>query len=207
MKVKISSSRPPLSARGRPREFDIDDALDKAIPVFCQRGFHGASLNDLADGMKLAQGSIYKAFKDKRGLFLAALDREEAIYKGNLIETVDKAKSGRDKLRAALLFYVELSQGMEGERGCLVVSTAVELASQDADIAKRVRDSFQRREVFIKSLIQLGQRDGSIPRYVDSEGTAWLMLFLFQGLRVVGKTGVTRKKLLGVVNAAVKALD
>lgn len=207
METKISSSRPRLNARGRPREFDINDALDKAIPVFCERGFHGASINDLADGMKLAQGSIYKAFKDKRGLFLAALDREETTYGRKLIETVGRARSGRDKLRAAISFYVELALGMEGVRGCLVVSTAVELASQDADISKRVRDSFRRRGIFIESLIQQGQIDGSISRHVDSEGTAWLMLFLFQGLRVVGKTGITRKKLLGVVNAAMKALD
>jgi TetR/AcrR family transcriptional regulator, transcriptional repressor for nem operon len=47
--------------------------------VFCERGFHGASLNDLAAGMQLTQGSIYKAFKDKRGIFLATLDRQEAL--------------------------------------------------------------------------------------------------------------------------------
>ena len=70
-------AKSPTAPRGRPREFDIDDALDRAIPLFCGGGFHGTSLNDLADGMQLTQGSIYKAFKDKRSLFLAAMDRQE----------------------------------------------------------------------------------------------------------------------------------
>ena len=56
--------------RGRPREFDIDEALDRAIPLFCKRGFHGASLKDLAAGMKLSEGSIYKAFGVNEMYFL-----------------------------------------------------------------------------------------------------------------------------------------
>jgi TetR/AcrR family transcriptional regulator, transcriptional repressor for nem operon len=203
----ISSVLSLSNPRGRPREFDINDVLDKAIPVFCERGFHGASLNDLAAGMQLTQGSIYKAFKDKRGVFLAALDRQETLYGAKLRRTVRRAKSGRDKLRAALMFYVELSLGEEGMQGCLVVTTAVELASTDSDIAERVGASFQRRQRFIATLILQGQDDGSIASHVDPEGTAWLMLFLFQGLRVVGKTGVTRKELLAVVNSAMKTLS
>jgi TetR/AcrR family transcriptional regulator, transcriptional repressor for nem operon len=207
METMLKPVRSGSNSRGRPREFDIDRALDRAIPVFCERGFHGASLNDLADGMQLTQGSIYKAFKDKRGIFLAALDRQEALYGAKLRKAVSKAESGGQKMYAALLFYVNLSHGAEGMRGCLVVSTAVELASTDLDIAKRVRASFRRRQEFLATLIRQGQADGSIRRHVDPDGTAWLMLFLFQGLRVVGKTGVTRKELFAVVNSAMKTLS
>jgi AcrR family transcriptional regulator len=207
MEATLTPIRSQSNPRGRPREFDMDEVLDKAIPVFCERGFHGASLNDLAAGMQLTQGSIYKAFKDKRGIYLAALDRQEALYSAKLRKAVAKAESGHQKLQAALLFYVELSHGAEGMQGCLVVSTAVELASSDLDIAKRVRASFRRRQEFVATLILQGQEDGSIGRHVDPEGTAWLMLFLFQGLRVVGKTGVTRKELFALVNSAMKTLS
>lgn len=207
METTLTPARREANPRGRPREFDIDRALDRAIPVFCERGFHGASLNDLSDGMQLTQGSIYKAFKDKRGIFLAALDRQEALYGAMLREAVNKAESGHQKLYAALLFYVNLSHGAEGMQGCLVVSTAVELASTHLDIAKRVRASFRRRQEYLATLILQGQKDGSIGRHVDPKGTACLMLFLFQGLRVVGKTGVTRKELFAVVNSAMKTLS
>src|SRR5262245_39754798 len=62
--------------RGRPREFDLDAALDKSVRVFRERGYHATSIADLTEAMKLASGSVYKAFKDKRAVFLAAFDRE-----------------------------------------------------------------------------------------------------------------------------------
>lgn len=206
MEMTTSSIGPRPIPRGRPREFDTDQVLDKAITVFCERGFHGASLNDLADGTQLTQGSIYKAFRDKRGIFCAALDRQESIYSAELRKTVNKAKAGYEKLRAALWFYLEMSHGAQGMQGCLVVTTAVELASTDPEIAKRVHESFRRRREFIEALILTGEEDGSIARDVDRRGTAWLMLFLFQGLRVVGKTGATRKELSAVVDAAMRTL-
>jgi TetR/AcrR family transcriptional repressor of nem operon len=61
--------------RGRPREFDMDDALDQAIRIFRERGYNATSIGDLTDAMGLASGSLYKAFKDKREMFLAAFDR------------------------------------------------------------------------------------------------------------------------------------
>ncbi|WP_083240598.1 TetR/AcrR family transcriptional regulator [Methyloceanibacter methanicus] len=60
---------------GRPREFDIDKALDRAMGVFWQKGYEGASLQDLLQAMQIARGSLYKAFEDKHSIYLAALDR------------------------------------------------------------------------------------------------------------------------------------
>lgn len=193
--------------RGRPREFDLDEALDKAIPIFCERGFHGTSITDLSDGMELAVGSIYKALKDKRGVFLAALDRQASVRTNSFRKAIDSVESGRAKVHAALLFYVALAQSPKGGKGCLMVSTATELATFDEEILKRARDSFDRREAGILELIRLGYQDGSIVNRGDSEGTARLMLYLIQGMIVVGKTGRSRKELMGVVDAAMKMLD
>lgn len=199
-------SRSPSNSRGRPREFDIDEAVDKAIPVFCTRGYHGTSINDLAEAMQLTVGSIYKAFKDKRGVFLAALDRQTTLRDARLRITVDKATSGRDKLKAALMFYMGLSHGVEGIQGCLIISTAVELASSDPEIGKRAADLFRYREAHLGALIQQGQLDGSIAKGIDGAGTARLVLCVLQGLRVVGKTGRTREELLAVVDSAMHCL-
>ena len=72
---KAVSHAPVVSRpRGRPREFDMDKALDQAIRVFSEQGYHATSIGDLIDAMGLASGSIYKAFRDKRAVFLAAYD-------------------------------------------------------------------------------------------------------------------------------------
>jgi TetR/AcrR family transcriptional regulator, transcriptional repressor for nem operon len=207
MKTPSSHSHPAPPNRGRPREFDMDEAIDSVIPVFCERGFHGTSINDLAESMQLTVGSIYKAFKDKRGLFLAALDREASLRDARLRKAVSMAKSGRDKLHAALLFYVGLSHGAEGIQGCLTIGTAVNLTSFDAEIAQQVDAVFRRREAYLAELLRQGQADRSVAAGIDCESTARLMLCLLQGLRVVGKTGRTSKELRAVAQAAMKILD
>lgn len=206
--MKSASHTSALSnPRGRPREFDMDDALDKVIPLFCARGFHGASINDIAETMELTVGSIYKAFKDKRGVFLAAIDRQLAVRRLALNQAIATAVSGRDKLRAALLFYAD-GPSCDGEmQGCLIVSTTVELATFDDEIANRARDSFKRREAILADLLKLGEADGSIAASSNNAATARLMLCLMQGFIVIGKAGRSRKELMAVVDAAMKILD
>jgi TetR/AcrR family transcriptional regulator, transcriptional repressor for nem operon len=180
---------PPVRARGRPREFDIDDALDKAVRVFSERGYHATSIGDLTVAMEIASGSIYKAFKDKRDVLLAAFDRYKATRNEQIRRVADTSKTGRERLRDVLLSYVESSQGAEGRRGCLVVGCTVELAGLDPVVAARVSDSLKKNEAFLADVIRQGQSDGSVPARVNPDDTARLLVCLTQGLRVVGKTG------------------
>jgi TetR/AcrR family transcriptional regulator, transcriptional repressor for nem operon len=185
----------------------MDEVMDKAVRVFCERGFHGASIADLAQAMELTAGSIYKAFKDKRAVFLAALDRQTTQRSGELTEALDAVLTGREKLRQALMFYADMSCGAQGRHGCLVVGTAVELATFDPEIARRVVNSLQKREKFLAELIHLGQADGSVSKTIDVKATARFMLCLLQGLRVVGKTSPKRAEMVAVVEVAMKTLD
>lgn len=200
--ASISVSR----SRGRPREFDMNDALDKAVRVFCARGYHATSIGDLTEAMQLAQGSVYKAFKDKRAVFLAAFDRNKAVRAEKLQDAVGAGGTGRERLRKVLAFYAEASHGAEGRQGCLVVGSAAELAIFDDEVAQRVAASLDRNEALLSGLIQQGQADGSIPADLDSAATARLMLCLLQGMRVVGKTGRSRDEMAAVVEVAMKAL-
>src|ERR1700744_410046 len=113
----IDVSRGP----GRPREFDIDQALDKAVGIFREQGFHATSVGDLTGAMELASGSIYKAFKDKRAVFLAAFDRYTTQRNEQFRQVAATGKTGLERLRNVLAFYVKSAQGAEGRRGCLVV--------------------------------------------------------------------------------------
>ena len=191
---------------GRPREFDMEAALDGAVLVFRERGYHAASLADLGPAMKLANGSIYKAFSDKRALFLAAFDRYTARRATALQQAVDAKACGRDKLRAMLALYAEFSTGAEGRHGCLVVGCAAEMSTYDPEMADKVKAALQHVEARIQSLIQFGQADGSIPTSVNAEAVSATLLCVLQGLRVVGKVGRSRAALTSAVDQAMRLL-
>jgi TetR/AcrR family transcriptional repressor of nem operon len=176
---------------GRPREFDMDTALDRAVRVFSERGYHATSIGDLTAAMRLATGSVYKAFRDKHAVFLAAFERYAALRQEQTRSAAAKGDNGRERLRNMLLSYVEHSQGSEGRRGCLVVGSAVELSAVDPVVAALVSARLETNEGFIAGLIREGQADGSIPRHVAAADTARLMICITQGLRVVGKAGLS----------------
>jgi len=193
-------------SRGRPREFDMDQALDKAVRIFCERGYHATSVCDLTHAMQLASGSVYKAFKDKRSVFLAALDRYKTVRDAQLRAAVGIGATGRERLRLALAFYADASHGAAGRQGCLVGGSAAELATFDQEVAQWVTAALARNEMVVGELIRQGQEDGSIPPHVDGAATARLMLCLIQGMRLVGKTGRSRDEMAALVDIAMKTL-
>ena len=193
-------------SRGRPREFNVDQALDRAVRVFSERGYHGASITDLARAMRVAQGSLYKAFKDKQSLFLAAFDRYRAQRSKQLHGAIDNAGTGLERLRATLAFYADSAQGAAGRQGCLVVGSTVELCAFDKPVASHIAAALSRNEALLAELIRQGQEDGSISPRVKVEATAQMLLCLTQGMRVVGKTGRSREQMQAVAAAALKAI-
>lgn len=194
-------------SRGRPREFDLDQVLDAAIRVFSERGYCGTSIADLTKATKLAQGSLYKAFKDKQAIFLAAFDRYRAQRVEKMRQAVGEGGSGLQRLHGALRFYVDSSQGAQGRRGCLVVGSAAELSTFDPEVARRIASALERNEALFADLIRQGQEDGSISKQVDRAASARMLLCLVQGMRVVGKAGRGRAAMQAAVDAAMQIFD
>jgi len=201
---KIPQSAKP---RGRPREFNITAALDSAVRVFRERGYNATSISDLEKATELASGSIYKAFKDKRALFLAAFNRYQTTHRDGLLIELEKGTTGREKLRHFLTFYASSSFGVEGEIGCMVLWSAIEIMRLDPELASIVKAVFKRIELQIEQLVRLGQADRSIAATVDCKGAARLMLCTVQGMRVVGKLGTKKAEMMDIVKCALKALD
>jgi len=207
MSIPTVMPRSAARERGRPREFDIETALDRAILYFREHGYNGVSIADLSRALKLSAGSIYKAFNSKHALFTAALDRYLALRGAQLSEITSSTESGREKLRRLLVFYAESSHATEGRYGCLVVLGAVELASTDEAIAQKVSTALVLNEKRLREIIQQAQQDGSVPKEIDAATTARLMLALVQGMRVLGKIGQTREDMMALVDASMKLLD
>ena len=184
----------------------MDAALDAALLVFRERGYHAASLADLGSAMKLTVGSIYKAFSDKRAIFLAAFDRYTNLRSVALNQRLEAETSGLNKLRSMLGFYADSSYGSEGRLGCLVVGGATELSLFDAEMSARVTTSLRRIKAKFHDLIKVGQLDGSLGADIDPDISSSLLLCLVQGFRVIGKTGRTRAEMMAVVDETLRLL-
>ncbi|WP_163882079.1 TetR/AcrR family transcriptional regulator [Rhizobium laguerreae] len=204
MTVATLTSEAKTRSRGRPREFDMDAALDSALRVFSKRGYHATSISDLTEAMGLASGSIYKAFKDKRGVFLAAFGRYRQLGRRRLEAMIASAETGRDKVFQMVMYYTELSYGEAGRKGCLVVGGANDFALLDEEAAAHIVTAFAADEKLMADLIRIGQADGTIPKTVDPAAAALAFLCFTKGLRVIGKTGRSREEMVSAAEAAMK---
>lgn len=184
----------------------MDAALDGALLVFRERGYQAASMSDLGTAMNLTTGSIYKAFSDKRAIFLAAFDRYIELRNAQLQPLLKREATGLDKLAAMLRFYAETSHGAEGRSGCLVAGSTMELARYDDEMAGRVAVALRRVETTLRSLLRIGQADGSVSAEIDADVMAQTLLALLQGFRVIGKLGQDRAKMLAAAQQALRML-
>jgi TetR/AcrR family transcriptional regulator, transcriptional repressor for nem operon len=202
-KATASPNRAPL---GRPREFDIDEAVENAIVVFRSRGYHGTSVQDLTEGTGLARGSLYKAFHDKRTLFLAALDHYTTASLRRIGDALNQPGSARAAIRNTLLGYARRAAAAQGQQGCLIAAAAMEMMPEDAEVGAVISRMFRRMQDLFAAAVIRGQASGEIARDLDERAIARMLLCTIQGLRVLGKTGPSEQEMTEVVETALRAL-
>lgn len=170
------------------KQFDIDQALGRAMDAFWARGYEATSMQDLVDCMGINRGSLYATFGDKRSLFIRALQR----YAARQDQTRAERLAGPDSPRAAILatFNAAIEAALDaGSRdGCLLVNTALELSPHDPEISDIVGRSFAEMESFFARMIEAGQAGGEVSADVDADDTARALLSLFIGLRVLSRS-------------------
>lgn len=203
----MSKTAPSQRTPGRPREFDMDAVLDKAVTVFSRLGYSATSVADLNDALGLTSGSIYKAFGDKHGVLLAALDRYVDRRTRRLDELLASAPTGRARVGAVLKSYAETSHGEAGRTGCLVIGTLMEFAGSDPMLRDRLTKILATHEARLLRFISEGQADGSIAAQINPDVTARLLLCVIQGMRVLGKSGRRQAEMAAICHDALRLLD
>ncbi len=178
--------------RGRPRSFDMEAAVERAMHVFWSHGYHATALPDLLRATRLSRGSLYAAFGDKHSLFLRALDH----YIADALTRMDSELAPRnepvDGLRAFLAGYVDRTSGSNGRRGCLLVATAMELAGQDAEVHRRIAGFFKAMEAKVADTLSRAKTAGRLADGVEPSSAARILVCFVEGLRVVSKTAPPR---------------
>ena len=116
---------------GRPRSFDADAVLDRAVEVFRAKGFDGASVEDLEKATRLGRQSLYGAFGDKHSLYLSALDRYDRTRVESLVGKLSEGKDAADSIERFLRFVVDedpkLPTGLEVGNQLLLAPAAAAL--------------------------------------------------------------------------------
>ncbi len=191
----------------RPREFDIDAALERAMQAFWAKGYESTSLDDLCEATGLGRSSLYAAFGDKRGLYLRALVR----YEDGVEERIAAALARPVPVRKAIAAFVDrlISDIVAGpgRRGCFIGNCAAELARGDRGAATRVRKSLERIEAAFRDALARAKAEGEIAASADVAALARFLTAGIQGLRLVGKAKPERKALDDIAATMLRCLE
>ncbi|MGV9563439.1 TetR/AcrR family transcriptional regulator [Streptomyces sp. NPDC003480] len=190
---------------GRTREFDIDQAVDRAMALFWGRGYTATSLQDLTAELGIGSGSLYAAFGSKEQLYARALERYCSRNAGALIAELESATDVRSALRAALTAMAEADLD-DPERGCFLVNAATERSADPATV-DRVSATLRLVESAIAGALERAKARGELPAGKDAAGLARFLTTFIQGLRVMGKARADRAFLESAVSNALTALD
>jgi TetR/AcrR family transcriptional regulator, transcriptional repressor for nem operon len=191
------------------KDFDEEEAVERALAVFWAKGYEGASLQLLATAMQINKSSLYNAFGSKNELFTRSLlkyDREVRRAMLDSLESMD------DPLKAIYLMFdsaIDESRKDPDSKGCLLINTAFELPQHSEETRVFVAAGLLDIELFFKGLIERAQARRQISHDLNSAETAQWLLAQFVGLRVLGRGALTPKKLQtarGMVHRQLTAL-
>ncbi|HTH99154.1 MAG TPA: TetR/AcrR family transcriptional regulator [Stellaceae bacterium] len=189
---------------GRPREFCVDMALDKALKVFWSKGYEGTSLTDLTEAMGITRPSLYSAYGSKEELFRRALDRYGASHLGFVTDAL-AAATVREAIERLLYGLADAQTECDSPGGCMALNGAL-VCSEEGDPIRR--ELIRRREqsrIALRERLEKARAEGDLP---DSTDTAKLALFITavaNGMAVQAASGVSREALYGVVEVALTA--
>jgi AcrR family transcriptional regulator len=189
---------------GRTRQFDIDEALDRALEVFWTRGYEGATLPELTKAMGINRPSLYAAFGNKEQLFHKALDRYQTGPMSFMAEALRKP-TARAVVEAIFSGFVRMQRERDKARGCLVVSGAL-TCGEEAETVRRELARLRRAIVAsFRERFERAVEEGDLPKRTDSGTLARYIATVLNGLAVQAATGATEKDLRLVSTMAMRA--
>lgn len=193
--------------RGRPRGFDPEQALDRALEVFWEHGFQGASMAELTAAMGLSKPSLYAAFGDKEALYLKALDRYAALGADKAVRVLEAEPDGRRAIEAFLRETASMLTDPDLPGGCFVVNGAADCggAATPPAVEAALRRSLQQGEQRFRARLERARREGQLAPNARIEDLAVFFSSLLAGLGVLAKSGAKRAKLDAAITAAMAA--
>jgi TetR/AcrR family transcriptional repressor of nem operon len=189
----------------RPREFDERVVLDAVVDRFWTKGYGATSTRDLTDRTGLTPSSMYAAFGDKRRLFRRALDH----YLGRLREKMCSLETEKAPAKAITGFFedtIERTLADSLQRGCMLVNSALEVSTQDAEFRDAIGSELKLMEAFFRDRFRAGQERGDISHAHSADDAARQLLAVLLGIRVLARIRPERDLLMGAAGQTLQLL-
>lgn len=197
-----------MVVRGRPRGFDRDAALARAMQLFWAKGYEGVQLAELTAAMGINPPSFYAAFQSKEAIYREALDLYLATAgDGSIAALRDTLGTTKDAIHAMLLASVEVALASPSAGGCMVSLGLVNAQDQNASLRNDLRALRQTTTMLIRERLERGVHEADLPADVDAGRLATFYATVMQGLSLQAQDGASRDALIGVVETAMTALD
>ncbi len=189
----------------RTRDFDLDQAVDRAMLLFWRKGYEGTSLTDLTEAMGINRPSLYAAFGSKEGLFQRAVERYLA-GPGSCVQDALKAPTARGVFEHLLQVYCDVP-GKDDERpaGCMMVQGALVCSEESAAVQKQLLDIRQHGADLVRERFRRAKAEGDLPADESPAELARYVWTICNGLSVQAASGATRAELKRVAARALAA--
>ena len=196
-----------LKRRGRPRAYQPDVALGKALDLFRKDGFAATSLDDLSAATGMNRPSLYGAFGDKRDLYIKSYQRYRDDARAAMVEIFRDELPIRKRLQRiyAVALDIYLS-GESGPRGCFTVMTAASEAVADPEIRGMVLEGFIELDKAFAACFRLAKENGELPEAADPTVLAQLASAAIHTIAIRARARVPRKELETIVNGAIDVM-
>jgi AcrR family transcriptional regulator len=188
---------------GRPREFDADQALYRAMALFWRKGYEGTSLSDLTETLGITRPSLYAAFGNKEALFRIVLKRYEAnvaTYRAKALNAATAREVARELLEGAAKLFTDKSK----PAGCLGVQGALACSEEADPIRWQLVANRTAGEHAIRQRLKRARADGDLPADCNPANLARYLSTVVYGMAVLATGGASRKGLLQVAEMALQ---
>jgi AcrR family transcriptional regulator len=204
--AKVEATDEP-KRRGRPRAYEPEVALGKALDLFRKDGFAATSLDDLAAATGMNRPSLYGAFGDKRELYIKTYQRYRDDARAAMVDIFRKEMPIRQRLQRIYAVALDIYlAGAEGPRGCFTVMTAASEAVSDPDIRAMVLDGFAELDKAFAACFRLAKEKGELSETADAIVLSQLASATIHTVAIRSRAGVPRKELEAIVNGAIDVL-
>ena len=188
-------------AMGRPREFDVDKALDLALQVFWRKGYEGASMADLTETMGITKPSLYSAFGNKEELFRKALDRY-VDGPGGYFQVALAKPTARAVVEHLLYESAAAVTDPDHPPGCLAVQGALSCGDAAESIKQELMSRRAKGEQDLRERFERAIAEGDLPPGSDAADLAAYLSAILQGMAVQAAGGTTRAQLRKIAEMA-----